>query len=153
MTTAPEPTHVLFVDDQPEVLAGLRTSLHRERRHFVGHYATDAYGARTALAEHPITVLVTDLKMPSTDGIEVLHQLLLDQAGSAAPDLVASREACSAPNVTVSSGSSAMVRIATVRERLNAPEGPSGSAAIGALPYGTQEAAAAAVDSGSSSSK
>ena len=77
------PTHVLFVDDQPEVLAGLRTSLHRERRHFISHFATDADAASTALAEHPITVLVTDLKMPSTDGIEVLHRTARDH-----PDVV-----------------------------------------------------------------
>lgn len=77
------PNHVLFVDDQPEVLAGLRTSLHRERRHFIGHFATDADGASSALAEHPITVLVTDLKMPSTDGIEVLHRTARDH-----PDVV-----------------------------------------------------------------
>jgi HD-like signal output (HDOD) protein len=83
MSATPGPTHVLFVDDQPEVLAGLRTSLHRERRHFISHFATDADGASTALAEHPITVLVTDLKMPSTSGIEVLHRTARDH-----PDVV-----------------------------------------------------------------
>ncbi len=83
MTTTATPTHVLFVDDQPDVLAGLRTSLHRERRHFVSHFALDADEAQAVLAEQPIAVLVTDLQMPTISGIEVLDQTARDH-----PDVV-----------------------------------------------------------------
>jgi CheY-like chemotaxis protein len=62
---------ILCVDDEPEVLAGLRRTLYRT------YDVTIALGAKSAIEEinsrGPFTVIVSDLNMPQIDGIEFLR--------------------------------------------------------------------------------
>ena len=64
-------TRILCVDDEPNVLIGLRRTLHRE------YDVTVALGAQAAIEEinsrGPFTVIVSDLNMPQMDGIEFLR--------------------------------------------------------------------------------
>jgi DNA-binding NarL/FixJ family response regulator len=71
---------VLFVDDEPHVLQGLRRLLHMHR----GRMRTEfAVGGAEALAivgdaaagDDPFTVVVTDMQMPGIDGAELLTRL------------------------------------------------------------------------------
>jgi diguanylate cyclase len=62
---------VLCVDDEPQVLAGLRRTLRR------GYEVTVALGAEKAIEQinshGPFEVIVSDLHMPGMDGIELLR--------------------------------------------------------------------------------
>jgi len=68
-------THILFVDDDPSLLAGLRRSLRRERHRWDTRFVGSGADALAACAERPPDVLVTDLQMPGMDGEELLRQV------------------------------------------------------------------------------
>ena len=62
---------VLFVDDEPEMLSGIRRNL---RKDFEVHTETDPRKALAMLnAEQPFAVIVADMRMPGMDGVEFLH--------------------------------------------------------------------------------
>lgn len=64
---------VLFVDDDPQVLEGMRRALRRLRNEWDMHFATSAKDALDLLAaEEPFDVLVTDMCMPGMSGAELL---------------------------------------------------------------------------------
>src|SRR5258708_2004552 len=68
-------TRVLVVDDEPAARSGLQKLL---SEHFTVDVAEDGVAALAAAAEHAPDVVVTDLKMPNMDGIELtkkLHEL------------------------------------------------------------------------------
>lgn len=71
--TAIETPTVLFVDDEEGVLAGLRTSLHRLRRSYRFHFALGAAEALGVLERETIDVVVTDMRMPETNGLDLLR--------------------------------------------------------------------------------
>ena len=80
----PEPARprVLFVDDEPDLLAGLVRTLRSE--HFVLVTATSGAAALDLLQDHgPFAVIVSDLRMPTMDGVE-----LLGRAHAVCPDTV-----------------------------------------------------------------
>lgn len=63
---------VLFVDDEPAVLEGIRRNL---RKDFEVHTETDPLAALAALgASEPFAVIVADMRMPGMDGVEFLYQ-------------------------------------------------------------------------------
>lgn len=64
--------HVLFVDDDISLLEGVRTMTYLAAPEWDLHLATGGHEALRILAERPIDVLVTDLKMPVMDGAELL---------------------------------------------------------------------------------
>jgi HD-like signal output (HDOD) protein len=66
---------VLFVDDEPQVLEGLRHRLYRQRKYWQMHFATSGRAALEILASEPIDVIVTDMRMPQMDGAAVLRQV------------------------------------------------------------------------------
>lgn len=64
---------ILFVDDEAQVLAGLRSRLHRLRSEWAMSFADSGEQALQMLAESPFDVIVTDVHMPQMDGAELLR--------------------------------------------------------------------------------
>ncbi|MCH9683124.1 MAG: response regulator [Deltaproteobacteria bacterium] len=65
------PLRVLFVDDEAELLGGLRRRLRRARE-LEASYAIGAEQALTVLGERQFEVVVSDLRMPEIDGPTLL---------------------------------------------------------------------------------
>jgi HD-like signal output (HDOD) protein len=63
---------ILFVDDEPRVLEGLKRMLHPMRREWEMAFATSGQDALKILDSRPFDVIITDMRMPGMDG----HQLL-----------------------------------------------------------------------------
>ena len=66
---------ILFVDDEPGFLDGLRRMLHPFRAEWQTCFATSGAEALRLLAETPFDALVTGLKMPGMDGAELLARV------------------------------------------------------------------------------
>lgn len=67
------PRHVLVVDDEPDLMDELTTALSLDG--WVAEGATDARTALDCLAgQDGVTVLLTDIRMPGTDGLELARQ-------------------------------------------------------------------------------
>src|SRR5512146_2832633 len=64
---------VLVVDDEPNARSGLEKLLRQEG--YAVDAAADGAHALQIAADHPPDVVVTDLKMPKMDGIELLQKL------------------------------------------------------------------------------
>jgi CheY-like chemotaxis protein len=69
---------ILVVDDEPSARSGLEKLLRQEG--FAVDVAEDGTTALGIFAEHPADVVVTDLKMPGMDGVELCGKLR-DQDG------------------------------------------------------------------------
>lgn len=72
MTTAAP--SVLFVDDDPNVLQGLRRMLHHKRQAWRMAFATSGRQALEMMAQAPVDVLVSDMRMPEMDGAALLME-------------------------------------------------------------------------------
>lgn len=66
-------SRLLFVDDEPQVLQGLRRMLRRHRDEWEMVFVGGGQEALDALAASPFDVLVTDMKMPGVGGVELLR--------------------------------------------------------------------------------
>lgn len=66
-------TTILCVDDEPEVLEGLRRTLHREPYRLLT--ATSAAEALDTIAAEPVDVIVSDIDMPGTNGLELVARI------------------------------------------------------------------------------
>jgi HD-like signal output (HDOD) protein/ActR/RegA family two-component response regulator len=64
--------HILFVDDDPDVLDGLRDALRPRRREWRMTFVTSGEAALGVLESEPVDVVVSDLRMPRMDGAAVL---------------------------------------------------------------------------------
>jgi HD-like signal output (HDOD) protein len=76
-------TRVLFVDDEPQVLLGLKAALYTRRKDWDMHFAAGGAKAIELLAQGHFDVLVTDLRMPGVDGTT-----LVAHAKAASPDTI-----------------------------------------------------------------
>lgn len=65
--------HLLLVDDEPNVLSSLQRCLRREG--YIIHLANSGVEALDCLAKHPIMVVVSDQRMPSMTGSELLARV------------------------------------------------------------------------------
>jgi putative nucleotidyltransferase with HDIG domain len=63
---------VLFVDDEPRVLDGLRDLLRRQRREWDMVFALGGEAALEAIESQPFDVVVSDMRMPGIDGAKLL---------------------------------------------------------------------------------
>ncbi|MGI9427711.1 MAG: HDOD domain-containing protein [Bythopirellula sp.] len=68
-------TRILFVDDEPKLLDGLRSMLRAYRRDWTMDFRESAEQALIALDETPYDAIVTDLCMPGVDGAELLTRV------------------------------------------------------------------------------
>lgn len=63
---------VLFVDDEPKVLDGLRRMLRKLRDEWEMEFALSGREALEAMARQPFDVVVSDMRMPEMDGAALL---------------------------------------------------------------------------------
>jgi putative nucleotidyltransferase with HDIG domain len=66
---------VLFVDDEPNVLDGLRRTLREFRREWDMRFAPGGAAALATLAATPADVVVSDMRMPGMNGDELLAEV------------------------------------------------------------------------------
>ena len=66
---------ILFVDDEPSVLDGIRRTLRSQRKEWEMIFATSGEEALELAATESFDVIVTDMKMPGMDGAEVLIRM------------------------------------------------------------------------------
>lgn len=66
---------ILFVDDEPHVLNGLRRMLHSMSREWEMEFAAGGEAALALLERRPADVVVTDMRMPGMDGATLLERV------------------------------------------------------------------------------
>lgn len=66
---------ILFVDDEPKVLEGVRRLLHAYRRDWDMVFVTSGQEALQKMAESQFDVLVTDVRMSQMSGIQLLTEV------------------------------------------------------------------------------
>jgi HD-like signal output (HDOD) protein/ActR/RegA family two-component response regulator len=64
--------HILFVDDDSDVLDGLRDALRPRRREWRMTFVSSGEAAVGVLEREPVDIVVSDLRMPGMDGAAVL---------------------------------------------------------------------------------
>lgn len=64
---------LLFVDDEANILAGLRRALHGMRSEWEMNFVDSADAALHALEQENYDAIVTDMRMPVMDGAELLE--------------------------------------------------------------------------------
>lgn len=69
---------VLFIDDDPAVLAGLRRMLRSKRNEWDLTFADGGQGALETLARESFDVVITDMRMPGVGGIDILAHLRVE---------------------------------------------------------------------------
>jgi DNA-binding NtrC family response regulator len=64
---------ILFVDDDPLLLQGLQRMLRPLRNQWEMSFLPGVREALRHLADHPCDVIVTDIQMPTMDGVQLLQ--------------------------------------------------------------------------------
>lgn len=67
--------HILFVDDDPNLLAGIRRLLHSLRNDFELAFANNGREALEMMEGTAFDVVVSDMRMPGMDGAELLKKI------------------------------------------------------------------------------
>lgn len=65
--------HLLFVDDEPKLLDGLKRLLRPMRNEWSMTFALSGEEALTLLAQAPFDVVISDMRMPGMDGAQLLN--------------------------------------------------------------------------------
>ncbi len=67
---------VLFVDDEPKILAALNRMLYSMRREWDTVFASSGSEALEIMDREPFDVIVTDMRMPGMDGAALLNEVM-----------------------------------------------------------------------------
>lgn len=78
-----ERPHILFVDDEPRILGGLRRMLRTYRDRWDMSFAEGAEAALAALRDRPCDVIVSDYRMPGMNGAQLLERVRLEYPATA----------------------------------------------------------------------
>ena len=70
----PKP-HILFVDDEPRILSGLRRMLRTYRDRWDMSFAEGGEAALVALRDRPCDVIISDYRMPGINGAQLLEHV------------------------------------------------------------------------------
>ncbi len=79
----PPVKNILFVDDEPAVLDGLRNLLRKQRHRWHMTFAQGGKAALEELEKAPFDVVVSDMRMPGMDGAELLRNVKERYPGTA----------------------------------------------------------------------
>ncbi|MCO6437270.1 MAG: response regulator [Phycisphaerae bacterium] len=79
------PARILFVDDEPAVLDGLRRMMRSQSHRFVSNFTDDSIKALQACVAGEVDVLVSDCTMPAMDGFALITQLRATPEGRRVP--------------------------------------------------------------------
>lgn len=71
----PDKKRVLFVDDEPRVLDGIRRMMHIMRKECDPFFAESGEAALEELSKGPVDVIISDMRMPGMDGAELLSEV------------------------------------------------------------------------------
>lgn len=77
MNPTSHPPVLYFVDDEPDILAGLRQILHKERKRWNLHFFAESKQALRAMQSIPPDIVVSDMRMPRMDGATLLAEVKL----------------------------------------------------------------------------
>lgn len=66
---------LLFVDDEPKLLDGLKRSLRPMREEWNMTFVTSGAEALQTLGQAPFDVIVSDMRMPVMDGAQLLSEV------------------------------------------------------------------------------
>ena len=66
---------ILFVDDEEDVLAGIRGSLRKRRKEWDLQFAVGAAAALEIVERDPLDLVITDMRMPGMDGASLLARV------------------------------------------------------------------------------
>ena len=66
---------ILFVDDEPNILSGIKRMLHSMRKKFTFYFAESGIEALALMEEHDVDIVVSDMRMPGMDGAELLKEV------------------------------------------------------------------------------
>lgn len=66
---------ILFVDDEPKLLQGLHRLLRGKRHEWDMDFVSSGREALECMARHPADVIVSDMRMPEMDGVELLNKV------------------------------------------------------------------------------
>lgn len=67
---------ILFVDNEPNLIEGLRRLLHKHRNEWSMSFALSGKEALDKMAESPFDVIVTEIQMPGMDGARLLQHVM-----------------------------------------------------------------------------
>jgi HD-like signal output (HDOD) protein len=70
-----EKRRILFVDDEPNILDGLRRMLRSLRNDFELHFSENANAALEEMSNYSFDVVVSDMRMPGMDGAQLLAEV------------------------------------------------------------------------------
>jgi YesN/AraC family two-component response regulator len=67
---------ILFVDDEPNIIQGLKRALRCRKNEWEMFFADSGQKALELLAENQVDVIVTDMCMPGMDGVKLLTEVM-----------------------------------------------------------------------------
>jgi putative nucleotidyltransferase with HDIG domain len=66
---------ILFVDDDPNILSGLRRMMHPFREEYEMLFANGGQEALEMMGRKPSDIVISDMRMPGMNGAELLHKI------------------------------------------------------------------------------